>query len=180
MRLRSSALLLTLCVTCFCSTLRITVDFDRSADFTKYRTFAFAPGTPARNELTQARIEQGVARELTALGMIAVDRGHPDLLVSTHAVVEHERRVETIVWGYGCRWGGGVVETTVTNVPVGTLIVDLVDRAQNCLIWQGRATDTIAADSRAREEQLNAALRGMFESFPGLVNVYRSRQELPQ
>jgi hypothetical protein len=59
-----------------------------------------------------------------------------------------------------------VATTTVTNVPFGTLIVDLVDVETSELVWRGRASDTIDRDAEAREEQLHLAVTKMFENFP--------------
>jgi uncharacterized protein DUF4136 len=179
MRLRAWIPFLVLAAAAACSTLRTSVDYDRSLDFTRYRTFAFATGTPARREFTQWRIEQLIAGELRSRGMIPAARERSDLLVFTHAVVERQQRIETVVWGYGCRWGGGVASSTVTAVPVGTLIVDLVDHERNCLVWQGRATDTLASESETREEQLREAVTRLFAGFPGRPDGYRNRRELP-
>ena len=180
MRIRVGLPVLVLAAAASCSTLQTSVDYDRSVDFTRYRTFAFVTGTPARREFTQIRIERAIASELNSRGLIAVGRDRSDLLVSTHAFVERSQRVETTIWGYGCRWGGGITASTVTNVPIGTLVVKLVDREGNCLVWQGRATETIASDSETRDEQLRTAIAGMFAGFPGKPEDYRNRRELPQ
>ncbi len=46
------------------------------------------------------------------------------------------------------------------------LIVDLVDAERTCLVWRGRATDTVSSDSEARDRQLREAVARMFEDFP--------------
>jgi hypothetical protein len=153
-------------LTLACATLTTSVDFDRSRDFSRYRTFGFRTGTPARREFAQKRIEDVIGAALRARGLTPAADGKPDLNVFTHVVIESHQRIETIVWGYGCRWGGGVAVSSVADVPVGTLIVDIVDAKENCLVWQGRATDTISSDSETRERQLREAVVRMFEGFP--------------
>jgi hypothetical protein len=149
-----------------CSTLRTSVDYDRSLDFSRYKTFDFGRGTPARRSFTQKRIEDVVASTLRSKGLTSVRDERPDLRVYTHIVLENQQRIDTVVYGYGWRWGGGITTTIVTNVPVGTLIVDLVDTESKELVWRGQATDTIDRDSEARDEQLRNAVTEMFEGFP--------------
>jgi hypothetical protein len=149
-----------------CTTLTTSVDYDRSLDFSRYRSFGFQKGTPARRDFTQKRIEEVIGAALQGKGLTTAGGERPDLRVVTHAVVERQQRIEAIVWGYGCRWGGGVAMTSVTNIPVGTLIVELVDTQRTCLVWRARATDTISADSEVREQQLREAVARMFEDFP--------------
>ena len=165
MRIRAAVIGVAI-ATLACTTLTTSVDYDRSLDFSHYRSFGFQKGTPARSELAQKRIEEVIAAALQAKGLTPAGGRRPDLNVVTHVVVEKQQRLETTVWGYGCRWGGGVATTIVTDIPVGTLIVDLVDAERACLVWRGRATDTIGPDSEARERQLQKAVARMFEGFP--------------
>jgi hypothetical protein len=149
-----------------CATMITLVDYDRSADFSRYKTFGFQRGTPARRDFMQRRIEEVIASTLQSKGLAAAKAEKPDLRVFTHVVIEREQRIDTIVYGYGWRWGGGVATTRVTDFPVGTLIVDLVDTETKELVWRGKASDTIDRDSEAREEQLREAVAKMFERFP--------------
>jgi hypothetical protein len=58
--------------------------------------------------------------------------------------------------------------TTVEQIPVGTLIVDLVDAKRKELVWRGTATDTLKPEATAaeREAALSAAITKMLEVFP--------------
>jgi hypothetical protein len=47
----------------------------------------------------------------------------------------------------------------------GTLMVDLIDRASNELLWQGRISATIG-DPEDREEQVRAVVKELFEELP--------------
>jgi hypothetical protein len=178
MRCRATFLALGTLAALACSTLRTSVDYDRSLDFSRYRTFAFRTGTPARRETTQRRIEQVIAASLETRGLMQVVGERPDLRIFTHVVVENDRRIDTIVYGYGWR-SGGIVTTNVITIPVGTLIVDLVDPYRDELVWRGTATDTIGSDSTARDEQLREAVARMFEGFPPTPDARRWPGELP-
>ena len=123
-------------------------------------------GTPARRSFMQKRIEEVIASTLRSKGLTPAGEEKSDLRVFTHVVLETQQRIDTIAYGYGWRWGGGVATTAVTNIPVGTLVVDLVDTASKELVWRGKATDTIDRDSEARDEQLQSAVAEMFQGFP--------------
>jgi hypothetical protein len=166
MRHRAGIAVLGVAAALGCATMRTSVDYDRSVVFSRYKTFAFQRGTPARRDFMQRRIEEVIASTLQSKGLAAAKTEKPDLRVFTHVVIEREQRIDTIVYGYGWRWGGGVARTFVTDIPVGTLIVDLVDTEAKELVWRGKASDTINPDSEAREEQLREAVAKMFESFP--------------
>lgn len=177
MRHRASLAILGLAAAVGCTTLRTSVDYDRALDFSRYKTFAFARGTPARRTFTQKRIEDVIGSALRSKGLSPSGDEKPDLRVVTHVVLETRQRIDTIVHGYGWRWGGGVTTTVVTNVPVGTLVVDLVDTQSKELVWRGEATDTIDRDSEARDEQLRDAVAEMFEGFPPRPEARGSTRE---
>ena len=154
-----------------CATVTVSTDWDREADFAAYATFDFIPDPATRNQLMRDRVESAIARQLEAKGLRRV-AARPDLLVSVHSHVGKETQIDTTRlgyrpgrWGY---WGAGTATTTVRQVPVGTLIVDLVDGSEQKLVWQGVASDTL--DARAtpaeRDEKVDAAMAKMFAGYP--------------
>lgn len=149
-----------------CSTMRTSVDWDETVDFSRYRTFSFRKGSPARNDLTQRRIEEMTTAALQTKGLRRVSDEKPDLRVFTHVVVRPHQQINYTSFGYGWRWGGGVTTATVTNVPVGTLIVDLVDTGQREMVWRGRASDVFPSDREERIEELQTAVNKIFEKYP--------------
>ena len=82
----------------------VQVDWDQKASFAGYKTYAWRPGTPAKSELNQARIEKIVNAELAGKGLAPKDDA-PDLLVVTH--VSRETRQELRVNDYGYAYGPG-------------------------------------------------------------------------
>ena len=93
-----------------------------------------------------------------------------------HGRVDNETQVRTDSFGYGWgRWGywgpygmGGGATTTVSQVPVGTLIIDLVDAKAKQLVWQGVGKDTLkpSASPEERDERVGKAMAKIFASFP--------------
>jgi hypothetical protein len=155
-----------------CSTLRTTVDYDRSANFSNYHTFAVKDVRPAKDELMARRIRTTLEAALSAKGL-REDEANPDLLVVPHVRFNHETQITTYDtgWGYGWRWrrgGFGTSVSTVEKIPVGTLIVDLVDARAREMVWRGTATDTLKPKStpQEKEKSLAKAVAEMFRGFP--------------
>jgi hypothetical protein len=154
-----------------CSTLSVTTDYDRTASFTSYATYEFLPEQSIRNPLMRDRIESAIARQLEAKGMRRTG-GRADLWIATHMRFDKETQIDTTHFGYGWGrwgyWGGGRAVTTVRQVPIGTLIVDLVDVREKKLVWQAVASDTLnpRASAAERDESVNAAVTKMFAGYP--------------
>jgi hypothetical protein len=149
-----------------CSTVAVSTDYDSTANFGQYKTFSFMPMAKI-NSITAGRIESAITRALQGRGLQKAS-GTGDLQVSVQARRSHEKVITSTGYGWGRGWRGGMGVTTVQNVPVGTLIVDLVDASANKLVWRGTATDTIDRSSTGREKQeaLDSAMAKLFAGYP--------------
>lgn len=122
---------------------KVSVEFDKAADFSKYHTFAIRDGelnsrNPALNgELTKKNIETDIETALTAKGLMRVASGPSDLNV--RFTLGSARHVEAEAYPAG--WYG--LGTRVVRVPFaeGTLVIDLRDPTTRSLVWRGIATD---------------------------------------
>jgi hypothetical protein len=162
-----------------CSTMTVSTDYDRAASFTAYKTFDFIPAPEVKNPLIRARIEDAITKQLEAKGLKR-STDNPELLIAGHAKLSSETHFDTTSYGYGMGgWGGGYwggyggmgmgSSTTVAReVPVGTLIIDLVDAKEKKLVWQAVASDTIdtGASADARDYKINKAMEKIFAGFP--------------
>jgi len=143
----------------------VSVDYDRSADFPRFKTFRFEQGTPADSPLVQARIEAAIRRELEAKGW-ALGDGDVDVHVVTHAAVTTRTRID--VAGYGGyryrRWGNATAH--VSEIPIGNLMVDLVEAASERLVWRGVAGGTVGTRPEKSEKKIDKVVGRMFRDFP--------------
>jgi hypothetical protein len=152
-----------------CSTVQVSTDYDPAANFSQYKTFSFMPMGKI-DSITAGRIETAITLALQARGLQKAP-ATGDLQISVRARRSHEKVITSVGYGgygWGRGWRGGMGTTTVQNVPVGTLVVDLVDASANKLVWQGMATDTIDPSSTGREKQdeLNSAMAKLFAGYP--------------
>ena len=154
-----------------CSSLTTSTDYKPGTDFSKYKTFAFTETDDIRNTILMDRIKGALSTQLTLKGLRITD-ANPDLWVVPHPRLSKQTQINTYStgWGYGWGWYGGMGSTTstVSEIPVGTLVIDLVDSKDKELVWRGTASDTLKenATPEERDQNLNAAMAKLFEGFP--------------
>ena len=152
------------------SAQKVTVDWDKSTNFSAFKTYVYALGTPVPNQLMDQRIVSGIEQQLTLKGLQKVDvTANPDLIVSYQAAVGSQTQVNTTGtggYGWGYRWGGGMSTTTVSQIPTGMLAVNIGDAKTHKLLWLGDARDTLSEKPEKNEKKINKALEKMFKKYP--------------
>lgn len=159
--------------------LKVTSDYDRTADFAKYKTYSMAPESQNLpvNELNKRRILGEIESQMTAKGFTKADAG--DLLVDVR-VSAQERKEATAYTsgnGYGMyggyRYGGGFQTTSVSvqTYVDGTLIISFIDAAKKELVWQGTGVRTLdeKATAEQREKNITDAVRGIMAKYPPVI-----------
>ncbi|AOB26351.1 DUF4136 domain-containing protein [Bordetella bronchiseptica] len=131
-------------------------DYDHSANFAQYRTFAFMSplGTDRAgySSLLTERLKQAARGQLEMRGY-TYDDSKPDLLVNFNGKLQEKTQVTPApppmgpYYGYragfyggwpGYGWGDDVYQYTE-----GTLNIDLVDARRRQLVWEGVATGEV-------------------------------------
>ncbi len=154
-----------------CSTLELNTDYNPGTDFSGYRTFSFREGAKPANPVAARSVEYAVTLALEGRGLKNVETGG-DLLIWGHFVRDEKIQVESYGYGtygwYGYGWGGGVTTTTVRKIPVGTVLIDLVDAKKNELVWRGIVKDQISTNLAPEEREKNAVriAKELFAGFP--------------
>ena len=175
------SLMLAFCLSA-CNDFKVKTDYDSTADFTAFKTFAFAgpaemnKGGIYDNTLMQKRIESAVVHQLTAKGLRQVALDEPqDLRVHYWVNVLDKQRLEsggTSVgvargpyggYGWGAGYGGGV---TTVDYKEGTLIVDLIEPTKKELVWRATIVGTLQDSTKENVELGNKAIAKAFESYP--------------
>jgi len=152
-----------------CSTMTTAVDYDHTVDWSKYKTFQLATGTPAPTTFVQKRIDNAITNTLTSKGWQAVT-SNPSIVVYSHVVLSEQTQLNTMnTGGYGYRgWGGmggGMSTTTVQKIPIGTLVIDLVDPATKEMVWRGTASDQVSGKGED-SGKVDEAMQKLFANFP--------------
>jgi hypothetical protein len=146
------------------------VDYDHNADFSRYHTYSWIKAE-AGDSLWQDRIVRDVDAQLQAKGWRKVPSGG-DAAVAAYGATHNERSLQTFYDGFGGGWfwrgwgGNGMATTTVENVPVGSLMVDVFDANTKKLIWRAHGSDTLSGKPEKNEKKLEHRVAEMFDHFP--------------
>jgi hypothetical protein len=149
-------------------------DWDPAANFAGFHTYMWKDATPLKDQLLDQRIVQAVDQQMAAKGLKRVDSG-ADLFITYHGSVSEELNMTTTGYGYGMGgwygpgYGGvGVQNTTVQKIPVGTLVVDIVDTKTNQMVWRSTATDDLRPSDNPQQAQqrVDYAVKAMFSKWP--------------
>jgi hypothetical protein len=163
-----------------CGGIRVNTDYNPDADFTRYRTFAWAEGSgslddPRMTDLVDQRFRRAVESELVSRGMEKTASGEPDVFVGYQIALDDRVDYQTINTYYGGAWGyrgvyGGVVgtQTTATEYTVGTLVIDVYDARQRELVWRGSGEGKIsqARNPEESQERINQVVTRILQDFP--------------
>jgi hypothetical protein len=171
--------LLTLLIGCASTGPTVTANMHPNTDFSSFRTFNFMQplstdrASGARTLLSVMLID-AMTREMQSRGFEQSDA--PDLLVDFFVVTEDRldvRTMPTTATSMGRHpysrhsmrvWTG--YETIVRQYTQGTLGIDLVDRAQNALVWegtaQGRVRDDVRSLTQAEIDELTRQIMAQF------------------
>ena len=159
----------------------IRADYDKSADFAKYRTYGFVAqaGTDSGDfrSLSTQMLQNAAARQMEQRGYTRAE--NPDLVINFKGQLEEKVDVESTPapyygpgWGYGGwygapfgGWGGSEVTTRRYNV--GTLVIDVVDREKRQVVFQGAISGVVTKEMQQnREASINRAVEGIFMQYP--------------
>jgi len=176
---KATFLLLILIIAASCSSVKISSDFDKTAGFASYKTYAFTEETMKipLDDLNRNRIINAVAAELSAKGFTKAE-SNPDVFIDVEIKAQQKQTATANTsggYGYGYRygWGGGFSTTTINydTYTDGTMFINMIDAAKKQLVWQGRGTKTIDenANQKKREENINYAIKQIFMNYPPKV-----------
>jgi hypothetical protein len=147
-------------------------DFDKSADFAKFKTYALKDGTAAGDVLIDKRITAAIESELGAKGLTRED-GKPDVVVVYHVAIDKQKEMtayNSSYGRYGYRWGGGwgTTDVRVNEILVGTLIIDVADAAKQEVVWRGMGVKEVDPMAKAdkRDKNINGAVKKIMQNFP--------------
>lgn len=142
----------------------ISIDADRTQDFSAFKTYAWKGGDTASDPAVAAAIVADVDEQLAAKGMKKADTA-PDLYVHYH--VKQRDDVKITDWDEG-KFKLENRKVTEKWAKVGTLVVDLVDAKTGMVIWRAGASETLktAALSQDFLDGLKRTVALMFTQYP--------------
>lgn len=163
-----------------CAPLRVASDFDHTASFAAYHSFAWMPREHhgLGNPLVAQRAHDAIAAELKAKGFSeAADPAAADFVVDFTIGSRERTEVNSYPaaytspgswgargwWGYPY-WGG---EVDVRQYREGTLSIDVFDGHSHRPVWHGWARKELTrSDIEQSEAPIRAAVAAVLAQFP--------------
>jgi uncharacterized protein DUF4136 len=153
-------------------------DFDKTANFAGFKTYAFKDGTKVGQPLIDDRIVAALEKELATKGLTKSE-ANPDVIVVYHVAFDKEKDISTYSSGYGggygpygYGWGGGWGSTTSTtqvrDILVGTMVIDIADAKKNQIAWRGMGVKEVntTASPEKRDKSINEAVKKILKNYP--------------
>jgi Domain of unknown function (DUF4136) len=159
----------------------IRYNFDKSADFTKYKTFKWVDNNSGDklDDLTKKDLESAIEAELAKKGLQKSTTGTADLFIAYVASVSTEKQVNTFDTGYGAGpgwygpygyggWAGGSSTSTTYTIYNGTVAVDMYDSTTKQLVWRGAASKELDVKAKPdkRTKNIQKAAEKLFKNYP--------------
>jgi hypothetical protein len=161
----------------------VAVDFDKGTDFSRFKTYSWTSGVPAKNPLIDQKIKATIEEHLAMRGLRRVEQGG-DVGVLYIAAVDKDVQVSTSRWDETGDWMrqaqyGINVSGQMWDVEIGVLAVCFSDASGKKLLWRGtsrtmldkrsknkRAMEAMEEDARKVEKRIKKAVEKMFKQYP--------------
>jgi hypothetical protein len=166
-------------LTLSCASISVATDYDKNADFARYRTFAFLGGhiwingiADDNNTLVKDRIRNSVVATLTAKGLRQVTE-NPDVYVAYLAGARTRTEIESTgpygagfgpYFGVGGWWGPTYSSWWARTYDEGTLVIDLIDASTKKLVWRAYAQTEI--NKPISDQKMQQVTDRAFKTFP--------------
>ena len=143
----------------------VSTDSRPGVDFSKYETYSWKLGTPARHESAQTRIVRAVGEQLVRDGFVHVAT-EPDLYVTTHVLADKHTLEELNSLNQWDFWTG-ITDVDAFDLGAGTLIVDFVDASTGEIVWRGLVTETVRGTMNEKTlKRIDKVVARLFKKFP--------------
>lgn len=162
---------------------KVTVDSDKNADFSNYKSLTFLGwqegSEKLMNDLDKERMRNAFVDEFKSRSM---EKGGEDADLAITLYLVLEQKTSTTAYtnyyggggGYGrygrggWGWGNGYSNTTYSESDYvkGTLVMDIYDNTTKKLIWQAVASGTVKENPKKREKSIPKTVAKIMKKFP--------------
>ncbi|MGB7842619.1 MAG: DUF4136 domain-containing protein [Salinimicrobium sp.] len=171
---------------------KVKTDKKTSQDLKSFQSFAFLPNqdTIKTSKFDDAYVNEIVIDEISKNMQqldYRLDKNQPDLLVYYHLMLDEEMAVDSspVYTNFGYYRPGfyvgpyyrnymynnyftvpRIAGTDIKQVPYkeGTIVIDIINRRTNEIVWRGKAADIVAPTNL--EAELRQYINAIFDQFP--------------
>lgn len=156
-----------------CSTIKVAADYDTSADYSQYKTFAFYKKGIEKvdiSDLDKRRIIRAIEAELLAKGMTISEK--PDIVVnifakSTKKVTIHNNYYYGGYYYWRPYYYGPNYGTYISQYEEGTLFIDFIDNTKKEMVWQGIGKGALKmSNAMEKDENVKEFVKLILAQYP--------------
>ena len=154
---------------------KIKIQCEKTTDFSKFKTYAWVPGTPVFDPRLDTYIHDRLVEAVRSSGMSEAPVNTADVLVTYHAAHGTDLSVGTALDPTFAASGGVPIAghsiwetagTGGTQVTKGSIVFEILDRAASRPVWIGTAKHTISDSHEERWNDVEKALDKLLSRFP--------------
>jgi len=166
----------------FAGLAQVSYDYDKEADFSKYKTWSFLgwqkDSGDLMNQLDKETLYNAFKSEFEERGIEYVKDGG-EMMVSLYLVIKEKQQVEAYTnytggyglarpWGYGAGIVGGTSNTTYNTYDYqeGTLVMDCYDETSKKLLFQGVYKGVVQEKAQKRDKTIPKNVKKLMKNFP--------------
>ena len=171
--------LLVLLVSLGAQAQKINVSYDKALDFSKFKTYAWAPLGAVGHPMLAADVVGAIDQQMKAKGL-QLTSDNPDLVIHLYGSIDQESSVSSNDPLYNATGGippfdpsafgpalSGTWGNTTITIHAGQLVVDILDVSAKRLVWRGMARDNLSANNPKKLlGQVNNSIAKMFKQYP--------------
>jgi len=177
-RLGILGVLFVLCAFGLAFAAKIKADFDKTANFAAYKTFAWGENREPQRAGASLVLTSTINSELRNRGLELVDVDHADLIVRYQAAGDTDINVSydtdptyANVGGIplpgATMWSSGLIgRSSARYIHKGNLVIDIFDKQQHKLIWSTMATADLSSSPKKAIDQVMNTISEMFTRYP--------------
>jgi hypothetical protein len=172
-------LLVILAVSATALAQKVQVTYDKTLDFSKFKTYAWEPHGAVAHPMLAADVVGAIDDEMKAKGF-RLDTTSPDIVIQIYGSIDQESTLYSNDPLYAASGGippfepsfsgpalTGLYGNTTVTIHKGQMVVDLIQFSAKKLVWRGMATDNLSANHPDKLlEQVNGAIAKMFKEYP--------------
>lgn len=163
---------------------KINTDYDHTVDFSKFKTYGFFNPMGIENanysSIYGSIFRDAISQQMESRGYIRSE--NPDLMINVSGRLNEKTQVTQTTdpymmggyygyrAGYYAPWGGYGFgsQTYVSTYTEGTVNIDLVDRVEKRMVWEGVGVGRVKENKSNEEVRANitASIQDMFSAYP--------------
>lgn len=154
----------------------VNYNFDRTANFSKYKTYKWVDipgGTAKLDELTANQLTAAVEAGLAQRGLTKIDGDNADLFIGYQVATTQQTQINAYGMGGPWRFGGGMTTATTSTLTTGSMDLDMYDSAEKTLVWRGTVSKTLdpGAKPDKRQQNIKNAVTKLLKNYPPPVKT---------